>query len=369
MKKAGITTFNKPADHYGLSIILGGAEVSMWDLAGAYASMARTMNHQYINKGKILASDFHPASYLDEQVFMPDSEQWEGLDITSIWYTLNAMKEVTRPGDEVLWEKFPSANNIYWKTGTSFGFRDGWSVGVTTKYVVAVWAGNADGEGRPGLMGIQTAAPLMFDVFRLLPDAPSFSEPSFSYTFVETCNRSGFRAGPDCEDIIRTRVPLNGARSPICPYHKKLNLDKTGQFRVNSSCYPVYDMQEKNWFLLPPTMETFYARNHHDYRPAPSYLQGCDGISGKKEMDIIYPDQQARIYVPIELDGQRGKTIFTAAHSNRNAKIFWHLDDKYMGVTTRFHQLALDPTPGNHRITITDEKGESVTRWFTIMEN
>jgi penicillin-binding protein 1C len=66
---------------------------------------------------------------------------------------------------------------------------------------------------------------------------------------------------------------------------------------------------------------------------------------------------------------EAGKTIFTAAHSSQNAKTFWHLVDIYMGVTIRFHQLALDPPPGSHRITITDEKGESVTRWFTIMEN
>ncbi len=279
-----------------------------------------------------------------------------------------AMKEVARPGDEALWEKFPSANNIYWKTGTSFGFRDGWSVGVTSKHVVAVWAGNADGEGRPGLIGIQAAAPLMFDVFRLLPDAPAFSSPSFGYVFTTVCDRSGFRAGPDCEATARMLIPVNGSRSPICPYHKKLNLDKTGMFRVNSSCYPVFEMKEKNWFMLPPAMESFYSRNHHDYLPAPSYLPDCDGVNAKKEMDIIYPDQQARIYVPVEIDGARGRTIFTAAHSNPESKIFWHLDDHYVGATTRFHQLALDPAPGKHRITITDEKGESVMRAFTILE-
>jgi penicillin-binding protein 1C len=369
MKTAGISTFHQPADHYGLSIILGGAEVSMWDIAGIYASMARTMNHQYVNNGKVLRSDFHPATYLNNQVPITGSNTIGELDITSIWYMFKAMKEVARPGDEALWEKFLSGNNIYWKTGTSFGFRDAWSIGVTTKYVVAVWAGNADGEGRPGLTGIQSAAPLMFDVFRLLPDAPAFSEPAFGKTFVPVCGRSGFRAGPDCEDISNMMVPENGARSAICPYHKKLHLDKSGKFQVNSSCYPVYDMQERNWFILPPTMEAFYVRNHHDYSSAPPFLPHCDALSLKKEMDIIYPDQNARIYIPVELDGRKGKTVFTAAHSNPEAKIYWHLDDSYIGITTRFHQLGLDPAPGRHRITVTDEKGESVTRWFTIMEN
>ncbi len=368
VKNAGITTFNKPADHYGLSIILGGAEVNAWDLAGVYASMARTLNHQYENMGKVLQADFHPPVYINDQVFVTGSKILEGLDITSIWYTFRAMKDVARPGDEALWEKFPSANNIYWKTGTSFGYRDAWAVGVTTKFVIAVWAGNADGEGRPGLTGIQAAAPLMFDVFRLLPDAPAFSDPSFGNAFIQVCGMSGFRAGPDCEDISNMMVSVNGTRSATCPYHKKINLDKSGQYQVNSGCYPVYEMQARNWFILPPTMESFYARNHHDYAQAPPFLTGCDAVSVKKEMDIIYPDAQARIYIPIELDGQKGRTVFTVAHSNREAKIFWHIDDSYIGTTTRFHQMALEPSPGKHTLTVTDEKGETVTRWFTIME-
>jgi len=101
----------------------------------------------------------------------------------------------------------------------------------------------------------------------------------------------------------------------------------------------------------------------------PMFVYGVNHKAYKKEMDIIYPDQNARIYIPVELDGRRGKTVFTAAHSNPEAKIYWHLDDSYIGITTRFHQLGLDPAPGRHRITVTDEKGESVTRWFTIMEN
>jgi penicillin-binding protein 1C len=87
-----------------------------------------------------------------------------------------------------------------------------------------------------------------------------------------------------------------------------------------------------------------------------------------RPLDIIYPEENARIYVPLEISGQRGKSIFTATDRNNNAKLFWHLDDAFIGSTTQFHQMAVDPAPGLHTLTIVDENGESVTRHFEIMQ-
>ena len=85
-------------------------------------------------------------------------------------------------------------------------------------------------------------------------------------------------------------------------------------------------------------------------------------------MELIYPEQNARIYVPKEVTGRKGKTIFTAAHTNPNATLFWHLDDAYIGTTEQFHQMALNPSPGFHIITIVDNEGETITRNFEILE-
>ena len=87
-----------------------------------------------------------------------------------------------------------------------------------------------------------------------------------------------------------------------------------------------------------------------------------------RPIDIIYPNENARIYVPLEISGNRGKTIFTATHRNSKAKLFWHLDDAYIGTTTQFHQMAVDPSPGMHTLTIIDEDGETVTRHFEILQ-
>ena len=106
-----------------------------------------------------------------------ESRQAGLFNASSIWYTYQAMMEVNRPEEEAGWQHFDSSKKIAWKTGTSFGYRDGWAIGTSSEYVVGVWIGNADGEGRPGLTGIAAAAPLLFDIFGLLPSSDWFLPP------------------------------------------------------------------------------------------------------------------------------------------------------------------------------------------------
>lgn len=374
LQQCGITTLTRTADTYGLSLVLGGCEVTMWDMAGMYASMARTLNHQTKNHGKTDASDFHPPNYLLNSP-LPHSERGQmsnsqppPLDATSIWFTFQAMQEVMRPGEEGLWQQFTSSQKIAWKTGTSFGFRDGWAIGVTPKNVVAVWAGNTDGEGRPGLVGVQTAAPILFDIFRLLPSVSWFSRPSYNYSYVAVCRQSGYRANADCPDVDTLFMPPNAVRSPLCPYHKLIHLDATGKFRVTEECESPSTMQHKSWFILTPAMEFYYKQRNADYKTLPPFKPGCTFAETGKVMEIIYPEPDAKIYVPLEITGEKGKTIFTAAHRRNGAKIFWSLDDEFIGTTQNFHQMALNPPPGKHVITLVDENGVSVSRGFEILE-
>ncbi len=368
LQQCGITTLKRSADTYGLSLILGGSEVTMWDLAGVYASMARTLNHQAKNNGVINTNDFHPPNYKFSSPANKPSAKNNQLDATSIWFTFQAMKEVMRPGEEGLWQQFTSSQTIAWKTGTSFGFRDGWAIGITPKNVVAVWVGNTDGVGRPGLIGIKTAAPILFDIFRLLPAVSWFSKPIYNFCFVPVCRQSGFRANIDCPDVDTLFMPPNGDKAPLCPYHKMINLDATGQYRVTEDCESPSAMQHKSWFILSPAMEYYYKQRNADYKVMPAFKPGCNFAETGKLIEIIYPQPDAKIYVPLEVSGEKGKTIFTAAHRRAGAKIYWSLDDSFAGITQNFHQIALNPAPGKHIITLVDENGISVSRQFEILE-
>ncbi len=375
LKQYGIRTLKNPADFYGLSLILGGCEVTMWELAGMYASMARIVNHQEKNKGIPDADDVHPPVYIKKTVQAGKNLNRNfPLDATSIYYSFEAMQEVMRPGEEGLWQQFSSSKKIAWKTGTSFGFRDGWAIGVTPSHVVAVWVGNADGEGRAGLVGIETAAPVMFDIFRLLHSVSNgagagwFKNPGYNYSYIPVCRQTGFRANIDCPDPDTLKMPALAGRSPQCPYHSVINLDASGLFRVNDGCESPANMQQKAWFILPPTMEFYYRQRNHDYAGLPPMKPGCTEASLSKMIEVIYPQQDTKIYVPVEINGQKGKSIFSATHKNSGAKLFWSIDDEYVGTTERFHQLALSPQAGKHMLILTDEKGNSTSRAFEIID-
>ncbi|WP_143304598.1 penicillin-binding protein 1C [Chitinophaga vietnamensis] len=371
LQKMGITTLNKPADHYGLSLILGGGETTLWEMCGMYASMARTLIHLDQYKGKYDLDDIHPPNY---QLNIQRKSQYglskNGvLDAGAIWCAFQAMTEVMRPGEELLWQQFSSTQRIAWKTGTSFGFRDGWAIGVTPQYVVGVWVGNADGEGRPGLIGVSTAAPILFDVFRQLKLGSWFTPPYSLMRKVEVCTKSGFRASELCDEKDTIWVPAAGIRAGVCPYHQLVHLDRTGQWRVTEACESPQFMQHRSWFILPPSQE-FYYRSKNYYQPLPPYKPECLAALGqdKAPMELIYPRPNARIYVPVEIDGKPGQTIFTATHRNTSAKIFWHLDNNFIGATTEFHQMALHPAAGDHVITLVDENGERIECPFTILD-
>lgn len=370
LKLSGIQTLTKPAGHYGLSLVLGGAEVTMWELAGVYASLARSLNHDAANKGEINANDFHPPTYKYADTRNRDSSKKIApqVDAGSIYFSLMAMQEVMRPGEEALWEMFSSSQSIAWKTGTSFGFRDAWAIGVSPEFIVAVWAGNANGEGKSDLTGIKSAAPAMFDIFRLLPAVRTFQKPSTRYRYIPVCRTSGFRAGIDCGQADTLYTPAMGERSPQCPYHKIIHLDANGSFRVHAGCYPTQEMQNRPWFTLPPAMEFYYKKLNADYQSMPPYKEGCEQDDQQKPMELIYPRPGSRIFVPVELDGEKGRTIFTATHRNPQSIVYWFLDDQYIGQTQMKHQLALNPVPGLHRLTLTDEQGFRVQTNFTVLD-
>ena len=376
LKQCGVTTLNKSADFYGMSLILGGCEVSPFELAGVYSSMARMYMHEKKNKGKWNAADWHMPQYVRRETLDVKNEKTikqlstnnqQLFDYPSLYYTFTAMNEVMRPGEEGLWGLFSSAQRIAWKTGTSFGFRDGWAVGFTKKYCIVVWVGNTTGEGRPNLTGINTAAPIMFEIFRLLPASKWFDEPTTGFISVPVCRQSGFKAGPDCPDIDNMLVSENAKNATICPYHRIIHLDKTATYRVTENCESPAAMIHQPWFILPPTIEYYYKQKHAEYKTLPPFKPGCINET-VKPLDIIYPEEGARIYVPVELSGEKGSTVFTATHRNNNSKLFWHLDDEYIGETIQFHQMAVNPVPGKHVLTVIDESGESVTRSFEIMD-
>ncbi len=372
LQQLNLSTIDQTPSHYGLTLILGGAESSLWEISNAYAGMARTLNHFQPNDGQYDPMDFQSAAL--ELSSVPKTKtvylQKEApvLSAAACWHTFEAMRSVERPNSEGEWERFGSGKKIAWKTGTSFGFRDAWAVGVTPRYVVGVWAGNADGEGRPGLVGVKAAGPVLFDIFALLKSPVWFSPPRDEMRETALCQQSGLGALRNCP-VDTLWLGPGRERLESCRFHQQIYLDETEQYRVNSDCRSPREMYRANWFVLPP-IEEFYYRNHHPaYRPLPPIHPDCPmgQHTNTAQIQLIYPPAGAKIMVPINLDGKLSNTIFRATHRDPSKKIFWHLNQTYLGSTEDFHELALNPPPGKHTLTLVDETGEQTERAFEII--
>ena len=303
LRQAGLSTLTQAPEHYGLSLILGGAEAKLAEVARAYRMMV------------ISGTPFK--------------------DPVAIWYTFDALKEVNRP-DELDWRLIRSVRKAAWKTGTSYGFRDAWAVGMTPAYTIGIWAGNADGHGVPGLTGARTAGPVLFDILNLLPYSDEWFQEPDGALWAAVCRDSGMLAGPDCpgEEML---IPAAGIDSEPCPYHN------SGEF------------------VLPPAMEWYY-RPHH-----PEYTGARKGPAPESAIQFIYPQSGATLSVPRQLSGEKEGIVFRAAHHRADATLWWHLDNTYVGETRFRHELRLAPEAGKHTLTVVDDEGNTAFVRFTIL--
>ncbi|HNU58593.1 MAG TPA: penicillin-binding protein 1C [Aquaticitalea sp.] len=369
LKAMHLKDLNTTADRYGLSLILGGAESNLWDLCKSYAALSSTLNHFNETSSEYYSNEFIQPSFLaDETVdFGKKSSEKNLFDAASIYLTYESLKEVNRPESDDNWEFYDSSKQIAWKTGTSFGFRDAWAIGTTKDYVVGVWVGNADGEGRPGLVGVQTAAPILFDIFDLLPDSEWFSKPFDEMQEVEICTKSGYRASPNCDSVAQRFIQVSGLKTPPCPYHQLVHLDKNEQFQVNSSCEDSENMVRKQWFVLPPLMEYYYKSKNPFHKSLPRFRSDCTGNEAIS-IQFIYPNDSNVIFLPKNFDGRTNELVLKIAHSKPETLVYWYLNNTFIGITKNIHEMAVLPQHGKHLITVVDQMGNEAKHWIVISE-
>ncbi|MDR3235530.1 MAG: penicillin-binding protein 1C [Prevotellaceae bacterium] len=368
LKHAGLTSLHSPPDHYGLALILGGAEASLWDVTAIYAAMSRTLNHYLIYNGKYSAADWQKPTFTPhEAVATPLLHDEYTLSAAACWQLFEILSEVQRPEEEAVWKDFPSSRRVAWKTGTSYGNRDAWAVGTTPDYTIGVWAGNANGEGRPMLTGTGYAAPLLFDLFNLLPPTSWYKQPFDEMTQTAVCRQSGHRATELCEVADSVWIAGSGLDSPLCPYHILVHLDRHERYRVTADCEEVHKIVTRPWFVLPPAQEWYYRMKHFTYKPLPPVAPHC-AVVAQQPMALIYPANGVSIVLAKQMNGTLGKLDLQATHRRRNAVIYWHLDEEYLGATQYFHNMPMIPTSGTHTLTLVDEEGMGLKSWFVVEE-
>ena len=356
---------NKSADYYGLTLILGGAESNLWDLCKTYANLASTLNHFNTTSSEYFSGEFvNPILKNETLNFGEKFTEKTVFDAASIYLTFEAMKEVNRPEGNESWEFFDSSKEIAWKTGTSFGNKDAWAIGVTTDYAVGVWVGNADGEGRPNTTGVSSAAPILFDVFDVLPKSEWFQKPFDEFVDIDVCTKSGYLATDICPRKT-IAIPNKANYVKSCDYHQMIQLNAERQFRVNSSCADLSTTISESWFSLPPLMEFYYKRTHPVYKSLPPFDKDCENTNAPP-MEFIYPKNNGRISLTKNFEGEKNEVILKIAHAKPETKVYWYLDDKFVSQTKDFHEIGVIPDIGKHKITVIDELGNEISLFIHI---
>jgi penicillin-binding protein 1C len=341
LRSLGLSSVDRSADSYGLSLMLGGAEVRLDELTRCYAELGSTLL---------------------------ESEEESRISPWAIHHTFEALTALTRPEGREYQRTFDSHQPIAWKTGTSFGNKDAWAIGVTPTYTIGVWVGNADGEGRSGLTGVSSAAPLLFDVLDLVEVEKWFTMPAATPHQVDLCAVSGQLKGAACELSVMRSLPAPDYSSiGTCRYHHQLYVTADGRFRGDHSCAGSHPLHPESWFVLPPLQEAYYRPLHPDYRSLPALLPGCM-VSGQ-QMEFEYPFRDQQIYIPIDLDGRPSRIICRLAHRDVHAEVYWYVDQEYLGATRDIHEMPVLIGIGSHELLAVDQEGEEIRSRFEVLSD
>ncbi len=330
LKKMGLTTFHRPAEEYGLPLILGGGEITLFEITKAYA--------HFMNTAAGDKKDF------------PFSQG-------SAWLTVKALSM----------ENYGNRRQFAFKTGTSTGYRDAWAIGSSLEYTVGVWIGNAQGNGNPELKSINTSKVVLYDIFSILGTTNLPQMPDGQLVEKTVCRHSGYLAGPDCTETELQLVPKDAPEVKSCPYCRKVSLSPDGNFQATAD-----DLEDgqlpliQNRFVLPPNIEYWYKLKNPGYVTLPPFKENHKSAT-ESEISIVFPEEWATIIIPVEINGQTGEMIMQAASRSNNNTIYWDLDGEYLGSTQGIHEMSVSPLTGSHTLTITDSNGTIKSRKFTII--
>lgn len=353
-REAGMSTLFRPADDYGLTLVLGGAETTLWDMARLYRGLGR-------------GGRFDPLHLLRDSDAAGESPRL--ISPGACYLVLDVLRDVERPGIEFFWTRYSDARPMAWKTGTSFGQRDAWAVGVTPQWTIAVWIGNFDGRGNANLAGARCAGPLLFDLFAALPRDPErqwFRCPEAGLREIELCRETGYRAGPFCGQTETALAPARMAPLAVCPYHREIVVDREGRMEVCSLCWEPGNHNTAHRLIYPPDVVQLLRAQGRSVESAPPHNPLCPALPPFRSVEILYPPAGASLWTPRDYDGLWQKVMLRAAHCHSGRAIYWYLDRRYLGCTRGRHVRAVELECGEHVLEIVDEQGLRDRRCFTV---
>lgn len=350
MKQLGVRSFFRDAENYGLPIILGGAEVNVWDMVQAYSTLG--------NLGKETRLSLVRSA-------QPQTQQFQAITAFQI---LDILRDVKRPDAEFFWDQFDSTHPLAWKTGTSYGLKDGWAMGVSPEWTIGVWAGNFNGDGNPNLSGAKSAGPLLFRIFNRL----NKSEQSRWFALPEkrkamtVCAVSGFQKTPLCPSAHIVFSPETKTPLALCSWHQRVYLNKSKSKQVCSLCWDTNHVSDVR-LVIPQPIAYQLRKNGQRNVALPPHKQNCPSVSNS-HMQFIYPEHGAVLALPRDMNGKTMPLIAKISHNVNNVQLYWYINESFAGQSTS-SDFPLLLSAGEHTLSVVDKSGAKISRKITVLES
>ncbi|HLV10708.1 MAG TPA: penicillin-binding protein 1C [Halanaerobiales bacterium] len=366
LKNAGISSLFRLPEEYGLPLILGGAEVSLWETTSIYRGLG---NYGSFGELTVLYNDGIMDDKLYNNAGIDDSfnnKRRQLITGGSSYLVLDILKDLKRPGIEYSRDLLSLGGQIAWKTGTSYGNRDAWAAGVSPEWTIGVWVGNFDGRESKALTGLQAAAPLFFRIFNYLEKDGSqrWFEEAADLKEIEVSAQTGYRLRENQLKDLAEEVELINVKAPALakplrysPYEKVIYLNQAGTEEVCSFCREPGDVKRVLKAVYPPEVVEHLKARGYRVSDIPSHRNSCPVAGNRNPIQFTYPSAESVIVIPRGLDGEYQKVTARVAHSYEDSKLYWYLDREYLGETAGSHHKTLSLDNGQHVIHVVDGNG------------
>lgn len=353
LKAGGISTLNREYYDYGLPIILGSCEVSLLELTNLYASLAR-------------GGFYRPVKSIMNE---PEGDTLKLFSKETSYIISEILSGLKRPDFPSCWEFSPNIPKVAWKTGTSYGRKDAWSIGFNPEYAVGVWVGNFTGEPSPYLVGAEVAAPILFEIFELLSsrDAAGWFEKPPGVSRRSVCSVSGKNPDYLCEMTISELYIPGVSPEAKCDIHKEIALDAATGFRLCRFCTSGKSIIAKTFEDWDPKTATWLSKTGRLSGRIPEHNPSCSGTSSGDRPVIISPNEDIYYIIREHLSPQQQGILLDASVASGTKNIYWFVDGDLYGKANPGQKLFLIPRRGIHELTCSDDRGRSTTIKINIL--
>jgi penicillin-binding protein 1C len=342
LKKAGFKKITEEEQGLGLSIILGGCGVTLEEMARLYTSFA--------NSGKLF-----------QLQYLKNKKNTQSISLVtpmSAYMITDILTQITRPDLPNNYMNTYRMPLIAWKTGTSYGRRDAWSIGYNKKYTVAVWVGNFSGEGAPDLTGADIATPLLFEVFNNIDYNSAnnwfFKPGDLKFRFV--CPESGKLQGEYCDHSVVDYYIPNISSAEKCEHLKSVFISPDGQVSYCNLCLPEGGYKKKLYPNLSSDLIDFYNTKGISFEAIPEHNPRCSRIQESNAPKITSPVHNKEYIVE---KSDPAEIVLKCNAHNEVKKVFWYVNNQFYKEALASEKIFVKPTEGKMKISCSDDKGRN----------